>query len=252
MLSEKLRQTLKESDIAYLDGAGNTCITAPGLYILVEGKKQKLDLKKTRHRAFTKTGIKIVFNFLLREKLINEPYRTIAETTGVSLDTISKTISSLKTLGFIVDLDDKNQKLVRKKDLLNRWIYQYGDKLRPSLLVGNFRFLDPEKDWKTLALDATTQWSGEPAGDLLTGYLKPEIFLLYTEQTRSDLMKQLRLVPDDDGKIEVYQRFWTIGENGQQTVPSLLVYADLIYSGDPRNLETAQRIYERYLQNEFG
>jgi hypothetical protein len=59
-------------------------------------------------------------------------------------------------------------------------------------------------------------------------------------------------VPDDDGKIEVYQRFWTIGENGQQTVPSLLVYADLIYSGDPRNLETAQRIYERYLQNEFG
>lgn len=190
-------------------------------------------------------GIKIVFHFLLKESLINEPYRTIAEATGASLHIISKTISSLKTLGFIVDLDDKNQKLVRKKELLNRWIYQYGDKLRPSLFMGSFSFLDPEKDWKKHALDTATQWGGEPAGDLLTGYLKLEIFLLYTEQTRSDLMKQLRLEPDDDGKIEIYQRFWTGEENGHQTVPSLLVYADLIYSGDPRNLQTAQRIYER-------
>lgn len=186
-----------------------------------------------------------MFHFLLKESLINEPYRTIAEATGASLHIISKTISSLKTLGFIVDLDDKNQKLVRKKELLNRWIYQYGDKLRPSLFMGSFSFLDPEKDWKKHALDTATQWGGEPAGDLLTGYLKLEIFLLYTEQTRSDLMKQLRLEPDDDGKIEIYQRFWTGEENGHQTVPSLLVYADLIYSGDPRNLQTAQRIYER-------
>lgn len=252
ILPNKVKQALQQNHIAYVDGAGNIYIEVPELYILIEGKKQQRDVKKLRHRAFTKTGLKLVFHLLLDEELINATYRDIAALAGISLDTVSKTIASLQELDFIVRLDESHQKLVRKKDLLHRWIYQYGDKLKPALLVGNFRFLDPSTDWKKLPVDpVSTQWGGEPGGDLLTNYLQPEIFTLYTQFSRAELMKQLRLVPDKNGPIEVYQRFWKSGQSEAQNVPSLLVYADLIYSGDPRNLETAQRIYERYLQNEF-
>lgn len=36
------------------------------------------------------------------------------------------------------------------------------------------------------------------------------------------------------------------------TIPPILAYADLILQGDPRNQETAQKIYDKYLQNQFG
>lgn len=249
-----LKQALQENGIAYVDGTGNTFIQDGALYVLIEGKKPQRSQKKVRHKAFTKTGLKIVFHFLLREELINQPYRQIAEYTGTSLDAISKTLASLKALGFIIQVDKGRIKLVRKKELLERWIYNYGDKLKPSLSLGRFRFLDKETNWKGLQLDfENTQWGGEPGGDLLTGYLRPEILTMYTRLSKAEMMKKNHLVPEKEGNIQVYKRFWGEMDKGsEKVVPTILIYADLIYSGNPRNLETAGRIYEQYLQNEFS
>jgi len=247
-----LKDKLRAANIAYIDGAGNAYLKDHGLFVFIDGKKGSTISDPTRHKAFTKTGLRIVFHFLLYPNLLKENYRTIASELEVSLDSVSKTIASLKTLGFIVMLDKKQMRLIKQKALLDRWLYQYGDKLKPSLLIGQFRFLG--KDWKKLKLNPTTQWGGEAGADLLTNYLHPEIWTMYSEESRKDLMKNYRLLPDENGTIEIYQRFWNQKEEEKQLdiVPAFLVYADLMYSGDPRNIETAQRIYEQYLQDQFS
>ena len=89
------------------------------------------------------------------------------------------------------------------------------------------------------------------AADHLTRYLKPEFSTVYTDEEPGKLllMNGLKKVPDwESGNVEVLQKFWQF-ENSEKPglVPALLVYADLIASGNSRNLETAKIIYKKYL-----
>jgi hypothetical protein len=57
-------------------------------------------------------------------------------------------------------------------------------------------------------------------------------------------------MPKEDGELHIYERFWY--EPAQQAyAPTLLVYADLISADDPRCIETAQIMYDKFLKDEF-
>jgi hypothetical protein len=62
-----------------------------------------------------------------------------------------------------------------------------------------------------------------------------------------------KLRKDPDGDIEILKTFWDVGHelHRTDTVHPILVYADLLASGDPRNLEVAQIIYEQKLAEHF-
>ena len=51
--------------------------------------------------------------------------------------------------------------------------------------------------------------------------------------------------------MKVYQKFWQDEEANHDTVPPLLVYVDLMNTGDRRCIETAQKIYDAQLQSYF-
>lgn len=70
-------------------------------------------------------------------------------------------------------------------------------------------------------------------------------------EKRNELIKNYRFVPDENGNVKVYQKFWQYEEKENKVVPPLLVYADLINTGDRRCIETAQKIYEKYLQDKL-
>jgi hypothetical protein len=59
-----------------------------------------------------------------------------------------------------------------------------------------------------------------------------------------------RLQKDDNGNIEILNKFWAFAQDEVQNkmVPPLLVYADLLATGDARNIETAGIIYEQELK----
>jgi hypothetical protein len=120
--------------------------------------------------------------------------------------------------------------------------------------LGNFSFSNKEKiiSWEKIVLALPqTQWGAEPAGALITNFLRPEEFIMYTSKSKLDIMKEMRLLPDANGKIRLYQKFWIDEEDMNPYVPEILVYADLLNHGDPRNAEIAQRIDEQYLQSRF-
>jgi hypothetical protein len=249
----KIRKLLLGKDIAYIDLACNTYFKYGRLFVFIEGNKKMRPMKSHKSRAFTKTGLKIIFAMLIRPELINNTYRDIANTTDIALDTIHKTINGLKQLGYIIQIDQQRKKIIRIKELFNKWIPEYDANLKPKLYLGKFKFLKPEdyNTWQNIHLTNTTQWGAEPAAYLLTKYLNPEIFTLYTAENTIDLIKTYRLVPDEEGNIEIYQKFWHDNKDNYQIVPAELVYTDLTNTGDPRNLETAKLVYDEWLKDKY-
>jgi len=65
-------------------------------------------------------------------------------------------------------------------------------------------------------------------------------------------MKQFKVVPDPEGNIKVYQKFWNYPIQWQKpTAPPLLIYVDLMLTADPRCQGIAKQIFDKYLKNEF-
>jgi len=253
-LFPRIKEELRLNQIAYLEANGNIFLKANGTSIWIDAHKSLQTKKNNSSRAFTKTGLKVVFQFLLDDTWVNQTYRQIAEQTGSGIGNISNIISGLKQDGFLLAISKNQYKLNHKKELLNKWMDAYDKKLKPSLRVGTFRFLNENdfNNWGNLAIKhGKTMWGGEPAGDLYTKYLRPAELTLYTVETRNEIIKNYRLIPDENGNVKVYRKFWHNGEIKVNTVPPLLAYTDLMNTNDRRCTETAQKIYDEYLQNKL-
>jgi hypothetical protein len=93
----------------------------------------------------------------------------------------------------------------------------------------------------------------------LTNHLKPAAATIYLEPARArealaTLVQEHRLRADPQGTVEILDAFWNLPEvpkkdTPQALVPALLVYADLMATLDPRNLEVAKRIREQYIEH---
>jgi hypothetical protein len=250
-----LKEVLREKKIAYLDAAGNIYLNTEGKFVWIDGNKPIEEKKTVTNRAFTKTGLKTVFYLLLDGEAINMPYRKLAATTDVALGNIKNVIEGLKDAGYVLQINDTKLKIQNRRALLDRWITGYRETLKPALHLGTYKLWKNEKlqNWKDLPTEKQqTVWGGEPAAEFYTSYLTPAILTLYTNQYKSDIMTKWTLVPAEKGDVELYKKFWkNLPTDETGYAPPLLVYADLIITDDPRCIETAEMIYQKYLKNEF-
>lgn len=257
-----VKKELRQNDIAYLEANGNIYINKKPVFIWLDNNKPLEDKREKPNRAFTKTGLQVVFLFLADPTYINKPYRIIAEAADTALGNVNYVINGLLEMGFLVRKNKNELILNNTKVLLDRWITGYEEKLKPALHVGNFRFItaNADRNWKDMDINIEhTVWGAEPGGDLLTNHLRPEILTLYTTENQRDFMKHLRVIPDAFGNLKVYRKFWkgiynkptkNKGHilNIEKAAPVLLVYADLMNTNNKRCIETAQKIYERSIE----
>ena len=250
----KIKEHLRTQNIAYLEASGNVFFNQMNFHYFIETQKPIANKKDKKNRAFTKTGLKVLFHFLINEELINLPHREIAKITNVAHGNIAYILQGLKESRFLVKINKNTFALNNNKELLEKWMIDYKETLQPKLEIGRFRFADDKNfiHYRKIELDEKTWWGGEPAGDILTDYLRPGELTLYTTNTRTELIKQYKLIPDPNGDVRIFQAFWdTNKQQKQKTVHPLLVYVDLMNTGDNRCYETAQMIWEKYLANEF-
>jgi len=255
-VSAELANLFRDADIFFIDSSANAYLKLDGLYLYsydssVKPEKQPEIIKRSQS-AFYSSGLKLIFNFLNFPDLLNENYRRISDAAGISLGSIGWIVHRLKSDGYI--LNDRNDKkiLMDKEEIWRKWIENYPEKLRRKLIKGRYRFLsyDSYKNWKKIELSyPMSLWGKESAAEIMTDYLKAKTLTIYTKENQLDLVKKLRLVPDENGDVEILEMFWEpdhIGKN-DKTVPPLLVHADLMDSEDERNIETARLIYEKYI-----
>ena len=97
-------------------------------------------------------------------------------------------------------------------------------------------------------------WGGEVAAAMLTEYLKPQVVTIYAYQPMGRLLAKNKLRRHPNGDIEILKAFWNFEHNGphRNLVHPLLIYADLLATGDARNIETARIIYEQELTQLIG
>jgi len=241
---------LKELNIFFIDTVGNAYINEPGLYVFLKGNKPQLTLRaETRKRLFKPGGLRVVFALLNNPEMINKPYRDIAKAADVALGTIGWLIRDLKEMGFCIEIGKRNRKLMNLKNLFKRWVEAYPEQLRPKLIRERFETANLNW-WKEINIKAYGAcWGGEVAAANLTGYLKPAKVTIYTNEPFGKLVLKNRLRKAEQGNIEILTPFWNfkyeLADRG--IVPPLLAYADLMATGDPRNIEAAGMIYEKYI-----
>lgn len=247
-LYPKVKKELRENRVNYLEGNGNVYINTDNLFLYIDTNEVTKTQKEKGNRAFTKTGLKVIFQFLLKPKLINQTQREIAEITNVALGNIPLIINGLLETNLIVRLNKNEYVINNYEELLNKWIAEFEQTLKPTLFKQRFRFQNKDKDWRTLQLNTDkTVWGGEPAGDIITNHLRPEKFTLYTKETTKELILNYKLLPDDEGEIAVYDMFWN-NDYDTNTAPKELVYTDLMITDDKRCKETAKLIFNEYIE----
>lgn len=243
----KYRHLLQEMGINYMEANGNAHIRKNGKLILIDKFPPIKEKEEEPNRAFTKTGLRVFFQLLVDENNLAANQREIADRAGVALGNIPLVLQGLSNMGLLVKENRHGYHWTNKEDAINYWINGYRNTLKPTLHRGRHR-LPKDKSWTDIHLPTPkTVWGGEPGGDLLTNYLRPEKFILFTDLNKPEFIRATRLLPDPNGEIEVYETFWAKENNNKNCAPPLLIYADLIINGDKRSLETAKLIYDKYL-----
>jgi hypothetical protein len=244
-ISPTLSQKLREMEISYFDTAGNAYFKNPTFYIYITGRKPK-EQKPKSTSLFRPAGIKFLLHLLSEPGLEERDYRELAEVTDIPKSTIGELMADLEKRDFLVYYRTK-RRLVNKSELLRRWVEAFTENYRSKLVRGKFHApVDKADWWESVHIDQFQAcWGGEVAAQKLVGHIKPEVITIYADSLLPKVQAQYRLRRDENGNIEVLKRFWKNQPN--EVAPPLVAYADLIYSSDSRNLETAQMIYEKYL-----
>lgn len=252
-LSQTLADHCRQIGLQYLDTAGNVYINQPGLYINQQGKPKPATI--TAKKASGTTVAKVGFILLAYPVLANTPYREIAKYARTSLGSVSNAIKTLEKAGTVTNTEGLLGKrlFVHSDKLLEYWTREYSEHLHPKRKARRFSAIDPAK-FQSAQLEHINlapyeaRWGGETAAARLTHYLKPAIHTIYVENGMTNLVKGEMLKADPNGNVELVEMFWRDPVFPKtDCVPKVLVYGDLMASGDPRNRETAELIRQTHL-----
>ncbi|MFD2599033.1 type IV toxin-antitoxin system AbiEi family antitoxin [Sphingobacterium corticis] len=243
--SEAIRQELRKANIGYIDLLGNAYLRQKDTMIWIDGRKKSKQENPVVTRTFSKSGLKLIFLLLSEPSAVKMTQRALADQAEIALGTVPIILKGLKDDGYLMKLNAKEYTLTNKKELLEKWIEGYGDRLKPSIQIGKYRLSKSHKNWQEISLLSGDVWGSEVAASLMNYSLVPEKFTIYSNRTFSELIKNYRLIPDENGLVEINNAFWKEidTKNSETIAPHILIYADLLTSDDYRNHEVAFSIY---------
>lgn len=252
---EPAAEILRTRGIDYVDLAGNVLLRWDGLLIDIRRRKPSKTPAATAptgpRRPFTRSGAQVTFCLLAWPELADRPVRELARASGTAMGGAHAVRRDLESGGYLI-AGSSGRVLTRAGELLNRWTEAYALSLSGSLHLGYYRASDP--GWW---LDARTDLQaegmylgGEAAASELDSHLRPAVAVLYGQEIPARLLAKYRCQKAADAKdanVMVRRKFWTppgqVNADGAVgLVPAVLIYADLLVSGEPRQREHAERL----------
>lgn len=242
-ITDGIMAAAKADGIHTLDVAGNCEITPEGgPYLSVRGRKAEFRKQNTA-MVFRTAGLRVLYYLLIDPQNIRKPFREIQAATNVSVATVKNVVDALTPQYCFESKEGRN--LTRLSELLDFWAQQYNQLQKPRLLLTRMAFAPgKEKNWEKMKLPEGMYWGGECGAYIRDGYLVPERYEIYTGVPTRELLKTGLVIPSNDGRIIVYERFWQQPQSG---IHPLVIYADLMGIADGRCREEAQRIHSHDL-----
>lgn len=262
-LSNVVVEQLLKNNIEFIDVDGNIYLNSPEIYVLVRNQVSKEGVSKSLE--ITAAALQVIYALLSQPNLLVDEHgfnEEISYISGVTSKTVKNILKKLQDLDYITRKRGRYE-IVDYVRLLERWELGYIERLRAKLLVGTFSpiekrgFPEVKDQIKECAEQFNYLIGGEFAASLMTDYLRPVSATLYlTNNSNSrQIAVKLKLKPDPDGDVTLLQTFGHVeyqlyerGENQQNLVHPLLVHAELVRTGNSRLKETAQLIYDRYIE----
>jgi len=260
-VSPKLAERLIYAGVNFADAAGNVYLNWPGkLHIQIQGRKQRQIAEAKSERLTQPSGLRILYALLTRPAENWGTYRDIAKASGVALGSIAVVMRELKAKGYLVQEGRDEWRLTQKRKLLDLWVEGYGGRLRPNLLIGRYQPGEANLEQTLRVLgseleDKKISWAitGGFAADILTRHFRGEQLSFFAQDWPLDVTRRLKWLPSNRGPVTVLRKFSPLVTFNVETPRSqpvahpLLVYAELIFQGRERELETAKILYDKYL-----
>ncbi len=249
-------ERLIESRINFVDQAGNMH--------LVLGQNYERTIIGNKENAVSKEGKRVspaiaqlLFTFATKELAGSWSVRQLAEASGLSKSNVANVRQQLVERGVLresghgFDISDKS----RLQDELLRG-YEFA--LRPKLLIGRFRSSDRDLGDMLASVrkpfaDLSIRWSvtGGPAAQALQKFYRGLELPIFVDSFPDQLRRQLRIIPDKAGPLIFLRSFGTI-PFWREIEPfplahPWLIYAELMYSSDPRAHEAAEELKREFL-----
>lgn len=267
-IAESWGKILKENGINFVDTVGNIYLSIEQpqfrIFVDVQGKKPEQRPKADPGRLIEPSGLKLIHYLLTPLQTVGErltlPYRKIADQAGVSASTVSIVLRELGRVGF---LSGFRRRLENVPSLVDLFVRGYELKLRPELLIGRFRH--PIRDTEALSShlrellkNAGGRWAlaGAAGADVLTRHLKTENVALLVDEASEEAVRADRILEaPKEGNLVLFRLFapTAIASSDANylapTASPLLIYAELLNDGRPREMETAELIRPLILPN---
>lgn len=250
-----MAEKLKKQNVNYMDAAGNVFLDLPGTYVQIEGRKPDRDQNFDKPgKAFTATGLKVVYALLTKPELLNATYREVAEQANVALGAIGEILKDLKQQDFLAGgRRSTKREFVDKRALIDKWVEEY-PKLRQKINLGAF-YANKPNWWKDLDLTKHgALLGGELAAAKTTNQLKPKIATIYLDEAQRDTFLKDHRLQKAGGEntltapnVQLFAKFWGDQDHETELTDPLLTYADLLATGEVRNREVANEIANTYL-----
>lgn len=234
----------RQLGVPYIDVAGNAWLQFDGFRVFVDGRRQAAPAAREAptNRAFTPAGVRVLFVLLVRPDLITAPMRLLANASLASLGSTQQALRSLAQLGYLDWGIRGRSSLRRREQLITEWVSAFAHRLLPKLETREAAGPSPE-EWRRLA--RIEGFPGTIAGEAqLIDLVRPMTTTIYGVAPWADLVSLARIRPDRGAvNVRFRPRFWDeevlrLGPNA----PELLSYAELVASGDSRQLEIAERL----------
>ena len=264
-INASIANDLKRNQIYFIDSLGNAYIHILGsIYTDIQGRKPDKQKEKRITALFQPKGMQLLFILLTDKEAVNDTIRTLAKKANISNDRAFAVMKELKEKGFILETGKRENQLINIKSLLEKWLVNYGDRLRPKLFLGDYKvspaLIDSLEDELNVAFGEqvkTYAFGGSIGADILTGYYRgssAEIFI------KPDILEEVRttlkLLPAREANLTLFNLFspkliYGKTKINYPVIHPLFIYAELLYNGGGRELDTAKRIYNEYLKQDF-
>ncbi|WP_146339529.1 type IV toxin-antitoxin system AbiEi family antitoxin [Nesterenkonia sp. NBAIMH1] len=237
----------REDGINYLDEAGNAHIRFADVLIDVRGRIPKPSLKTSmrpgpQKTLFTPRRAQVIFALLTWPELLSAPLRDIAFYSGASTGQAHDTIKLLRERQFITNRND--DALTHRDELIDIWTSEY-----PSGLGSPTRERRFTGDPQHLVMDDDTV--AYVSGEAAASEIRHLTLTLYTSAFNARIAAANRWKRTEaDANIFVRPQFWLdprrrseeIPQGTVQRAPELLIYADLMASREPRQIQMAKEL----------
>jgi hypothetical protein len=251
-LSPAVTASIRRAGAAGADALGTVYARAPGLLVDVRGRRppaaRGLRSAPTSSNLMSAARAKVVFCLLQWPELLHASVRVLAASAGVSVGSAQGTLSALDeehhlTVG--------RTGLTRRGELLDQWATAFPAGLGRRLELASFVGDPTPEVWAEAG--HVVHASGVYAAEGING----KGMTIYVERVDAKAVMASRwrtpqVANGEVANIVVRRRFWTSAEDSGDegrgkvlTAPELLVYADLLASGEPRQREVASHLRAR-------